>query len=192
MAKLGTPPQEQARVKEAFGRVSILPAARQTAPIEKSTGSSPVESAPARPVRDGIAIIYSHPDEKWRQELTKMLRPVSDRLKIWDDTKIRPGEEWQAEIEKALASVKAAVLLVTPDFLNSYFIVKNELPLLEAAQKEGCRIIWINVKNSVVEDTSIGQYQALYNKLPLDSLTQRERNAALAQIAEQIWEVAQS
>jgi hypothetical protein len=145
---------------------------------------------PATRARDGIFISYSHKDDFWRVELAKMLRPVSDQLKLWDDTKIRPGEEWQAEIEKALASAKAAVLLVTPDFLNSNFIVNNELPpLLEAAKQGGCRILWINVKQSLVKYTKIGKYQALYDKPSLVSLKPNRRDEALQQIGAAIAEI---
>jgi TIR domain/SIR2-like domain len=152
-------------------------------------GSPPalVPPSPAS-VRDGIFISYSHEDKFWRKELVKMLVPLG--VKVWDDTKIDPGDKWKEEIEKALASAKAAVFLVTPDFLSSDFIASNELPpLLEAAQNKGCRILWIKVKASVVENTSIGQYQALYNGEPLDSLIPTEQNSALVKIATKIWTI---
>jgi hypothetical protein len=155
-------------------------------PRTESQPPRPVELSPPRPVRDGIFISYSHKDDFWREELVKRLTPLG--VKVWDDTKIDPGDKWKEKIEKALASAKAAILLVTSDFLWSEFIASKELPpLLEAAQNEGCRILWVNVKASVVENTSIGKYQALYNEKPLDSLTPTEQNAALVEIATQIW-----
>ena len=141
-------------------------------------------------VRDRIFISYHHKDAKWHQELMKVLSSVQASVDIWDDTMIQPGARWTEEIEKALASAKAAVLLVSPDFLMSDFIEKNELPpLLEAARKGGCWIFWIEVKESLVLETPIGQYQALYDK-PLISLkTQAERNKALYKIAKSIAQV---
>jgi hypothetical protein len=120
-----------------------------------------------------------------------MLKPVVGTLKIWDDTMIRPGTEWKQDIETALASAKAAVLLVTPAFLASDFITDVEVPaLLEAAKKDGCRILWINVEESMVEETAIWRYQALYNEAALISLNEAERNAALKRIARGIIDEA--
>ena len=90
-----------------------------------------------------------------------MLNPLE--VKVWDDTIVVPGDKWTEKIDKALASTEAAILLVIPDFLELEFIRGKQLILLlEAAQNEGCRILWINVKDSVVKATSIGQFKALY------------------------------
>ena len=210
------PPQEQARVKEAFGRVSILPAARQTPPIEKSAGSSPVKSAPARPPapnagrststfaieklradngaslseRSGIFISYSHRDQKWLGELKTMLSPLirDGSLQVWDDTQIKTGAVWKEEIEKELTSAKVAVLLVSANFLASDFIAKNELPpLLAAARDNGLKICWIYVSSALYEHTEIAKYQAAHDvKRPLDRMPRDERQAALSKIAFEI------
>ena len=45
--------------------------------------------------------------------------------------------------------------------IASEFIAEHELePLLQAAEKQGVRIIWIAVSTSFYEKTSISQYQA--------------------------------
>jgi internalin A len=41
---------------------------------------------------------------------------------------IEQGTKWKEEINKALVSAKVAIQLVSPDFLTSDFIAKNELP----------------------------------------------------------------
>jgi len=173
-------------ITKLLDRMDNLPSPPAHPPHQtESQPPRPDELAPPRQVRDGVFISYSHKDNFWREELVKMLIPLG--VKVWDDTKIDPGDKWNGKLEQALASAKSAIFLVTPDFLGSNFIVSKELPpLLEAAQNEGCRILWIRVKHSVVEDTPIGQYQALYNREPLDCLSQTERDAALVQIARQI------
>ena len=126
--------------------------------------------APSLDVRKTLFISYSHKDEQWLLELKRFLKPLEQRdiVNIWDDQKIKAGADWRQEIEKALASAKAAVLLISMDFLNSDFIASNELPaLLNAAQDKGLNIFWVAVGPSTVLDTAIAKYQAAHDKPPL-------------------------
>jgi internalin A len=147
-------------------------------------------------IRNQIFVSYSHQDAKWLAELQKQLKPYirAEGLIVWDDTKIKPGAEWKAEIEKALATAKVAILLVSPNFIGSDFIYKHELPpLLNAAEQEGLTIIWIPISASSYRKTEIEKYQAAHppNK-PLDSLSKGERNQAWVKICEEVEEAINS
>jgi internalin A len=137
-----------------------------------------------------VFISYSHKDKRWLERLQTMLAPLlqGGHLRIWDDTQIQPGAEWKGEIEKALAAAKAAVLLVSPDFLASKFIVNEELPpLLDAAQSRGVKILWIAVRPSFYEATPLERYQALNQpNRPLASFRGAALEAELFRICQEI------
>ena len=89
--------------------------------------------------RAGVFVSYSHRDgiwlEKLRPHLGSLARERGFDVDFWDDTRIRPGTAWEAELMDALQSARVAILLVSSRFLNSGYIGDNELPLLlEGAQ----------------------------------------------------------
>ena len=86
-----------------------------------------------------LFISYSHDDEVWKEKLLDGLRVLERKnsVALWDANELTPGSEWSKQIENALQQSDLAVLLVSPSFLASDFIVNRELPaLLERRQKE--------------------------------------------------------
>ena len=145
-------------------------------------------------LRSQIFFSYSHKDRKWLDACQNHLTPLfrKQRITIWSDTQIKSGDLWRNEIEKGLAAAKVAVLLVSPDFLNSDFIAENELPpLLEASEKEGLRILWVAVRYSSYEDTDVARYKAVNDPLrPLASLRGSSREKELVRICKEIKSAA--
>jgi hypothetical protein len=105
-----------------------------------------------------IFISYCRKDRVWVDRLQEQFAPLARDAKLiaWDDFKIDPGTNWRDEIAKAIADAHVAVLLVTPAFLASEFIAKNELaPLL--AKKH---VFWIALSYSLYKETVIEKYGA--------------------------------
>ena len=152
---------------------------RSAAPTQQPTGT--------HTMRDQVFISYSHDDRPLFEEFKTMLAPAvrAGRLKIWDDTQISPGAKWREEIEKALATSKVAVLLVSANFLASDFITNDELPpLLKAAEQEGATIFLICIGACLHELSPITQFQAAHDiSKPLDHLSKPERQAVFSEIA---------
>jgi hypothetical protein len=145
------------------------------------------------PRRVNVFVSYSHQDRQWLDELQEELKPyIRNRdVTIWDDTHIPPGSIWREEIDKALACAVVAVLLVTPEFLESSFIGEHELPtVLAAAKEQGLRILWIPIKASAYQTTELEKYHAAHSPaLPLDGLSDSERRKAWRVICDRIADV---
>jgi WD40 repeat protein len=160
---------------------------------QKSTDKTETPSMP-QSTRDQVFVSYSHKDKKWLEKFQTMLKPLvrNRTISVWDDTTIPVGGKWKEQIDVALAVAKVAVLLVSPNFLESDFIAKHELPpILNAAAQDGLVIFWVYVSSCVYQATEIKDYQAAHDiSKPLDSLTPAKRNAVLAAVCRKIEAVA--
>lgn len=143
--------------------------------------------------RNCIFISYSHSDIEYISRLRVHLKPLDKKgkIEIWDDKKIKAGEKWKEEIEKALKRSKAAIFLISADFLASDFIVENELPpLLLKAKNEGLRIIPIIVKPcGYLRDPNLKSFQAINDpEKPLSSLNENDREVVFDKVTKEIEE----
>ncbi|MDH3614238.1 MAG: toll/interleukin-1 receptor domain-containing protein [Gammaproteobacteria bacterium] len=88
-----------------------------------------------------VFISYSHKDRDWKERIATFMRcmQIQNRFDYatWDDGEINPGEDWRDHIMNAIDKCKIAVLLVSPDFLASEFILKQEVPRLEDLRDQG-------------------------------------------------------
>ena len=157
------------------------------------TGSQRDVLQPA-PERRHVFISYSHADHDWVVRLKRMMAPLlrgsGQKLRLWDDSQIDAGRKWREAIETALAQAKVALLLVSDHFLDSEFVMGEEVPkLLAAAEAEGVRVLWVSLSACLVEKTAIFQYQAvLPPSRPLDQMAEAEVKEALKVISLEIHE----
>jgi len=133
--------------------------------------------------RDQVFVSYSHADAQFLKRLRVHFTPFERdySIKVWSDEKIRAGQQWEEEIEKALKQTAVAILLVSADFLASNFIVKQELPpLLDAAQSEGVSILCFILSHCSFTSTSLAKYQAVNDPAkPLTSLNKKSKREEL-------------
>ena len=140
--------------------------------------------------RDKVFISYSHKDKTWLKLLKVHLKPYERHLNpfVWDDSRIKPGDKWREEIQRAIATANVAVLLVSPSFLASDFIAEHELPpLLNAAEEKLLTLMWIPVSHSSFSVTTLeGRHAACDPAKPLRGLSVAKRDEALVDICKKI------
>jgi tetratricopeptide (TPR) repeat protein len=97
-----------------------------------------------------VFISYSHQDESWKNRLLPQLHALEQAgigMRVWHDRKIDGGDQWYPEIQEAMGNAAVALLLVSPDFLASGFITKEEVPyLIERQEKHGMLLIPVLIR----------------------------------------------
>jgi len=158
--------------------------------LDHSAPPAPGPTPMTTPARNQIFISYSHKDTKWLERLETHLKPRirNGKLDVWNDKRLKAGDEWRKEIDDALARAKVAVLLVSPHFLASDFIADNELPpLLEAARQGGVKILWVPVSTCAFKEAKLDVYQAVLDPAkPLDKHHHAYVNDAMEKICQAI------
>jgi tetratricopeptide (TPR) repeat protein len=155
---------------------------------------STTTNAPSAVDRPAVFISYSHKDKQWLDELNTMLAPLVGKavIEVWSDTAIEPSQAWREEIDRALTTARIGVLLVSPSFLASDFIMKEELPyLVEAARQRRVTLFWILLYPCLYEHTPLADLQAAHDiSRPIAGLTAVDRAFVLKEISQKIAAVS--
>ena len=86
-----------------------------------------------------VFVSHSHADSELAARVSKALR--NEGLDVWDpDLNLLPGDNWAAEVARALEESDAMVVLLTPDAINSPW-VKREMEYALGAKRYSNRLI---------------------------------------------------
>ena len=77
-----------------------------------------------------VFLSYSHMDRIWLERLRKHLAVLEKQgcLDVWTDQRIVAGSLWQEMISGAIDSAQVAVMIISADFLQSNFVLQEEVP----------------------------------------------------------------
>ena len=93
-----------------------------------------------------IFVSYCSKDRKLRQLFVERLKvhlaTAQNKYSTWVDVEISIGGSWSGEIEEALNKSEVGILLISPDFLASDFINREELPnMLQRREENGYLVV---------------------------------------------------
>lgn len=142
-----------------------------------------------------VFISYSHRDEQWKDQLLAHLRSLErlGNIEVWQTSDIPAGADWTSTIQDAAMSADIAILLISPDFLASDFIVQRELPTLLSQRKStGLAVLPLVVRPSAWSAIpELAQLQFLNSDArPLSDSTSNEIDQTFAFVAERVSEIS--
>lgn len=139
-----------------------------------------------------VFVSYNHTDTQYKDDLVKHLDPLK-RLKLietWFDGKIQAGKDINQEIRTELLSSDVVLLLISIDYLNSYYCVEIEMEkAMERHETGDARVVPIILRSCMWQHMPFSKLKAL----PLDAKavsTWPDRDLALVSVSEGIRSVA--
>lgn len=111
-----------------------------------------------------IFFSYAHEDEQLMDEVRRQLIVYERQGRIlkWHDRKIRPGGEWEKEIDERLRQARIILLFMSPRFIESKYcyLIEGQEALRRHEAKEAT-VIPIVLRPCAWEDSPFGKLQAL-------------------------------
>jgi internalin A len=162
-------------------------------------GVDVTDRARSEPARVGttegvrIFISYAHKDEELRAQLDAHLKLFqrTGLLDKWDDRLIKPGDEWNGEIDENLEAADIILLLVSADFLNSDFCWNKEMTRACERHDAGeAKVIPVIIRDVTWQEAKFAALQVLPKEGKAVTLWP-DRDMAWRNIAEGIKKVAE-
>ena len=132
-----------------------------------------------------IFIAYSHHDEDLCKQLVEHLAPLvrSSKVTIWHDREIKPGQDWEREIDEHIRSAQIIVPLISASFFASDYCWGVESHIALERQRDGqATIVPVVLRSCLWSLTPLAAFQAL----PKDALAVTSwpnRDEALTDVA---------
>lgn len=140
--------------------------------------------------RKRLVICYAQRDRRWLERLKVHLAPLQMRniIDLWDNTFVRPGDLWREEVERALITARAVLVLVSADLLASESIINNELPaILHRHEQAGAKVLPLILSPCLFNTSAMEPFKSINSPdEPLVSLKRCAREALLLKTAETI------
>ena len=144
-----------------------------------------------------IVMLYSDKDRKWVERLDRHLG-AQRRLhptELWSDQDVAVGHSWYPDFQEALESAAVVIAMISPNFLSSSFVDRDEvIRLLTKSEQEGLPIVPVIVRPADWQAVSwlAGRQTLPATGGPLTSSPEADTESVLAAAATEIRFLAQA
>jgi len=95
-----------------------------------------------------IFVSYSSKDRAYLDQLCSHLELYrkAEQIDYWSDLMLSPREEWNQQIEDEMKRANILIMLLSPDYFATSYIVDKEIPLAQALQEDPAQrkqVYWI-------------------------------------------------
>lgn len=147
-----------------------------------------------------IFLSYSHRDTEWMQLFRKELRgALFHQADVWSDADIGAGTNWGDRLNKELARAKVALVLASPDYLESNWC-RKELEYVGAKFRAKLikHVFWVELRPCAWKQTELARYQRSGSRNAKETsalseiVEEHEREREIIRIVEEISEAVKS
>lgn len=137
-----------------------------------------------------LFLSYAREDEQLKDELDTSLIALKrdERISVWQDKNIKPGEEWDKRTREELQNADIILLLLSADFLASDYIWDTALKFALQRHEEGkTKVIPIYIRSVADSNMPYKKLDGYFSpENPIASFEGHKRDEAYKQIVEGI------
>jgi hypothetical protein len=138
--------------------------------------------------RNLVFISYSRHDDRLVNELRVQLGGMEREgmLSAWIDVEELPGTLWRSRLEDAIQQARVAVLLVSGRYLDSEFIMNDELPAI--LKRTGLTVLPVILSSCLFDEKkSLSRFGAFNSpRKPLDKLRKPQRTEQIRNVVRKV------
>lgn len=124
-----------------------------------------MSTEPSGPIK--VFLAYAHQDERLLRKLTKHLSSLKQKISIWDDRNILPGEDRTRKIYAHLNTSDLILLLISPDFIDSDECHEIMLRAMKRQREGRAHIVPIILRPTDYLDQPFSELEMLPNNMPI-------------------------
>jgi hypothetical protein len=139
-----------------------------------------------------IFVSYSRADNNWLKRLRPHLSALAREgtTEFWiDESRLKPGEVWREELERAIETADEAILLVSNAYISSDFIWNEELPALQKIHERGGRLLVLKTEPCTLPAPLLNQLHMVDSR-HLEGMSKKEYKLVFQNLMEVVREVS--